>query len=168
MPTAHTRSPDAGHPSAFGVFKPVGHVVVAFPSEGDLDAAATDLSHAGFHDADVVRYTPEQMKAQVEYDLAHASPLAAVGQELNLIKAHRELAEQGHGFLVVLAPKDEQTETVARIARAHHAARAQKYGRFMIQELVEPGSGERQVFESPDRGLDPQTPDGDEGRPARH
>ncbi|WKB52512.1 hypothetical protein [Eleftheria terrae] len=153
------------HPETLGVFKPVGHVVASFPSGADADGAAEALADAGFSDAYVVRYTPEQMKAQVERDIAQASPLASLGQELNLVKAHGALADKGYHFLVVHAPKDEETRKVADIARAFHAERAQKYGSFLIEELIEPGTEERQVFESPDRGLDAQNHSGREGRP---
>ncbi|MCW7539271.1 hypothetical protein OOT46_15610 [Aquabacterium sp. A7-Y] len=152
------------HPETMGVFKPVGHVVISFRSESDADNAVEALADAGFSGAYVVRYTPEQMKVQVERDIAQASPLASLGQELNLVKAHGELAEKGYHFLVVHAPKDEETRTVGEIARSCKAERAQKYGSFVIEELIEVGSEPRQVFESPDRGLDAQTRSGREGQ----
>ena len=155
------------HPEAFGVFKPIGHVVVSFPDDADLQAAAADLASAGFSAKDVVRYSPAQMKAQVQSDIASASPLASIGQEMNLVKAHGSLAEQGYSFLVVHAPEDEQAEQVARIARAHHAERAQKYGRLVIEDLIDAGTGETQTFESPARGLDAETPSGREEERAR-
>jgi len=162
----------ADHAESFGVFKPVGHVVVSFASADDLDAAARALTAKGFIEAEVRRYTPEQMVAQADIDIAQASPLSAIGQELNLVKAHRELALQGRSFLVVKAPKAEQTEQVAAIAQAHHATRAQKYGQFLIEELIEVGDNLSQVGESPDRGLDAQNlsgreADNDPRRPSR-
>lgn len=150
-------------PEAFGVFKPVGHVIVSFPPDADMMAAADALQDAGFAADEVLRYTPEQMKQQAEVDIAKATPLAALGQELNLVKAHLELAEQGHSFLIVHAPKDEDAQRVASVALRFNAARAQKYGRFVIEELIEPGDGSRQVADTPDRGLDAQTRSGVEG-----
>jgi hypothetical protein len=144
--------------TAFGVTKPVGYVIVSFPSEDEARAAMPELRSAGFGDEDVRYYSPAQMKAQAEVDIRNAGILARIGQELNLVKAHRELAEAGHAFLTVKAPEEEQARRVAEIARRHGADRAQKYGRLIIEELIEPGTGERQVAESPDRGLDPQTP----------
>ena len=52
----------------------------------------------------VRRLTDREMLSQIEQDLQKASSLAAVGQELNLIKAHRALAERGYHWLVVHAP----------------------------------------------------------------
>lgn len=147
----------ADRPEAYGVFKPVGHVIVAFPDDEASQGALAELLGSGFVADDIVVYTPQQMKAQADVDIEQAGVLAGIGQELNLVKAHRDLAERGHFFLVVHAPDDAQSEQVAEIARRHHAARAQKYGRLMIEELIEVGSGEAQVAESPDRGLDTQT-----------
>jgi hypothetical protein len=149
--------------TAYGVTKPVGFVLVSFPTEGDARAAIPELRSAGFEEGDVSYYSPEQMKAQADADIHNAGILATIGQELNLVRAHRDLAEAGHAFLSVRAPDEAQARKVADIARQHGADRAQKYGRLIIEELIEPGTGERQVAESPDRGLDAQTPSGAEG-----
>lgn len=149
-------------PDTLGVFNPVGHVVISFPSADDVDKAMDALARAGFSGDDVTRYSPEQMRTQVAHDVAQASPIAAIGQELNLVKAHGALAEKGYSFLVVHAPKDAQAHEVADIARRFHAERAQRYGRFIIEELIDEGAESQQVFESPDRGLDAQTRSGKE------
>ena len=149
-------------PEAYGVFKPVGHVIIALPSAQDAKGAKSALLGVGFEEADIVAYTPEQMKRQADIDIHQAGVLAGIGQELNLVKAHRELAIKGHSFLMVRAPKDEQAQRVADIAKRFNATRAQSYGRLLIEELIEVGSGENQVAESPDRGLDAQTRSGRE------
>ena len=148
---------------AFGVFKPVGYIVASFRSEEDMARASAALQDAGFGADAQRRYSAVEMLRQADIDIQQASPLASVGQELNLVKAHRELARQGQCFLVVHAPSGEQTEKVAAVMRANHATRAQKYGTLMIEELVEVGSDQTQVAESPDRGLDSQTVSGREG-----
>ena len=152
---------------AYGVFKPVGHVIVALPTDRDTQEAIEALGQAGFPPTDIQHYSPDEMVRQADIDIDQAGVLAGIGQELNLVKAHRELAAQGNSFVVVRAPKDEDAQRVAAIARRCHATRAQKYGSLVIEELIEPGSGERQVAESPDRGLDAQTHSGQEAA-ARH
>lgn len=147
---------------AYGVFKPVGHVIVAIPGAEDARAARAALLASGFDAPDVVFYTPEEMVRQADIDIEQAGVLAGIGQELNLVKAHRELAAQGSSFIVVKAPKDEDAQRVAELARRFGASRAQRYGHLMIEELIEPGSGETQVSESPDRGIDSQTRSGRE------
>lgn len=149
------------HPSTLGAFKPVGHVVIAFPREVDADAVQRALLEAGRPADAITRMSSAQMIAQADHDLATASPIAAVGQELNLVRAQRELAVSGHSFFVVAAHDDDVTR-VTDVARRFGATRAQRYGRFIIEELVEVGSGENQVGESPDRGLDAQTVSGQE------
>lgn len=143
-------------PTSFGVFKPVGHVVIALDSAELAQAVSDRLLAAGFAAADLVHYTPDEMKNQVDAELLTASPLASIGQDLNLIKAHRALAESGCSFLVVHAPEADQVERVRSIANSMNAKSAQRYGVLIVEELMEPTSGQRQVFESPDRGLDDQ------------
>ena len=141
-------------PESFGVFKPVGHTVIAFRSAGDLQTAMAQLQALGFADAALTHYTPQQMVTQARLQEQHASPLASMGQELNLIHAHRALAEAGCSFLVVHAPDDAQAKQAATVARTGRAIAAQRYGRFLIEELIDTPPGQAQVFESPERGLD--------------
>ncbi len=150
-------------PTSFGVFKPVGHVVVALGSIEKLQALASALAAQGFSAGDMVRYTPQEMINQVDAQLLTASPLASVGQDLNLIKAHRVLAEGGCSFLVVHAPNGEQVASVAAAAKKHHAKSAQRYGSLIVEELVTAADDEPQTFESPDTGLD--SPDARQAQP---
>ncbi len=140
-------------PESFGVFKPVGHVVITFRTASDLQAAEAALSEQGFAASEMVRYTSAEMIAQVDAEVAKASPLAAIGQDLNLIKAHRELAQQGCSFLVVHAPEQAHVDKVNAVAHTLKAVAAQRYGRFVTEELIDDASG-NQTFESTDTGLD--------------
>ena len=152
--------------TSFGVFKPVGHVVISFPSAGQADDARRAISAQCGLDGEAVRFMSDrQMLAQVEHDLQEASPLANLGQELNLAKARGELARLGYHFLVVRAEGD-QAARVAECAKAHGAERAQRYGRLVIEELIEHATDLPQVAESPDRGADAQTPSGQEAERA--
>jgi hypothetical protein len=152
---------------SFGVFKPVGHVVISFASAQQADATADALRTAGFGSEALRRLTDREMLAQIEHDLQHASPLAAVGQELNLIKAQQALAQRGYHWLIVHAPHDADARRAAEVAREHGAERAQRYGAFIIEELIEYSMDKAHVAESPDRGLDAETPSGDESERAR-
>jgi hypothetical protein len=158
---------------SFGVYKPEGHVVMSFANAEDADAAMLALRDAGVAgepgddsaaptERSVRRFSDRQMLEQAEADIARASPLANLGQELNLVKAQRDLAALGYHFLAVKADDDEQARHVAEIGRAHRAERAQYYGRFIVEELIEHSTDTAQVAESPDRGLDAQTPSGEE------
>jgi hypothetical protein len=156
-------------PTSHGVFKPVGHVVISFPSAQDQQQAAHALRAMGLADDDITPYSAAEMKNQVDTDLQRATALASMGQELNLIKAQGELASLGYHFLIVHATDDELARRVAGTVRPFGAERAQYYGNFVIEELIEHSDDEPQVAESPDRGLDAQTPSGREGeRALRH
>lgn len=141
-------------PESFGVFKPVGHVVITFRALGDLLRAEAALHEQGFAPSEIVRYTSKEMIEQVNAELERASPLAALGQDLNLIKAHRELAQEGCSFLVVHAPEQAHVDKVNAVAHALKAVAAQRYGRFVTEELIEGDPGDNQTIESPDTGLD--------------
>jgi hypothetical protein len=147
-------------PTSHGVFKPVGHVVISFPAAHD-QAQATQALHAlGLGADDITPYSADEMSRQVEGDLQRATALASIGQELNLVKAQGELAALGYHFLVVRVEDDDLARRVAEAVRPAHAERAQYYGNFIIEELIEHADDEPQVAESPDRGLDAQTPSG--------
>jgi hypothetical protein len=151
---------DSNSQTAYGVFKPVGHVLASFPTERDARSAVEALKEAGF--PEVAFYTADEVRERAERDIERAGILATIGQELNLVKQQRDLAEEGHPFGSVLAPEDEAARRAADIVARYHADRAQKFGRLIIEELIEPGTGQRQAKESPDTGLDPQTRSGNE------
>jgi hypothetical protein len=144
-------------PSSFGVFKPVDHVVLAFENSAATKAVADELRAQGFAACDVVHYTPEEMKDQVDANLLTASPLASLGQDLNLIKSHRALALLGCSFLVVYAPLEAQVQNIRTIANTMNAKLAQRYGTLIVEELLDAKGSPHQAFESPDRGLDTES-----------
>jgi hypothetical protein len=153
---------EAQSKQAYGVFKPVGHVVVALPTDADGLEALSELHRVGFTDEDIRTYSPDEMVAQADESIANAGMLAAIGQELNLVKAHRELALKGSNFLVVRARDSHEADQIAEVALQCHASRAQRYGTLLIEELIPVGGSQKQVAESSDRGLDAQTRSGHE------
>lgn len=128
-------------PTTFGVFKPVGHTLIAFHTEAELQAAVVALNAMGFSESSLVHYSAAEMAAQVDAELLAASPLANFGYEIDLIRVHGDLAKQGCSFLVVDAPTDELAAQVADLVHAIKPATAQHYGRFMIQNLTETAPG---------------------------
>ena len=146
----------ADPPRTFGVFKPAGHTLLVFPEVQQLDEATRQRTAAGIVSGDLIHYTPQEMMAQTEDDLAGASALASIGQDLNLIKVHRELALKGCHFLVVPTGKDEIARQVVAIVQPLGAIAAQHYGSLVVEDLI--ADGTNQVFESPDRGLDTDLP----------
>ena len=124
-------------PETFGVFKPVGHTVMALRSTTDLEAAVAALAGQGFVRAEIVIYSPLEMAQLARSEREAASPLAAFGYELELLDTHLALAESGCSFLVVPAPDEAQVTRVTDVALLLNAASAQHYGRFMIEDLID-------------------------------
>ncbi|MEO6624115.1 MAG: hypothetical protein ABIN37_04725 [Burkholderiaceae bacterium] len=148
----------ANPPRAFGVFKPAGHTVIAFANAERMEAAASALLLNGFQPRELVRYAPAEMIAQADADMQTASPLASVGQDLNLVKAHRALAVNGCSFLVVEAADSAKALRVDEVVHSMHATAAQRYGTLIVEDLVVAlDNGNNQSFESPDTGLDMDT-----------
>lgn len=145
-------------PRSFGVFKPAGHTLLVFPDAQTLSDASLQLTAAELVVGEVTRYTPQEMIAQSAECLEGASALASIGQELNLVKVHRELALKGCHFLVVPTDNDEIARQVADLVRPLGAIAAQHYGNLIVEDLIDPADGKNQVFESPDRGLDTKLP----------
>jgi hypothetical protein len=148
--------------TSFGVFKPVGHTVISFPSADQADQARMALGQLGVAGDDIHSYTDGEMLTQIDRDIRQAGPLASIGQEMNLVLAHQALAEEGYHWLIVHTPKDELARQVAACVKPLGAERAQLYGHFIIEELITHAGAPPQVAESPDRGLDPATPSGHE------
>lgn len=136
-------------PETFGVFKPVGHTVMAFKTVEGMDAATAALTEAGFDSADIVSYSPKEMEKLARAEREAASPLAAFGYELELVDTHLALAESGCSFLVVPAPDDDQIERVAELANKLDVASAQHYGRFMIQDLINSTAPNAPILDTP-------------------
>lgn len=153
---------DQQEPTSFGVFKPVGHTVISFPSAGQAVDARAALGRLGLTGDAIVSYTDREMLAQIDRDIQSASPLASIGQEMNLVLAHQALAELGYHWLVVRTPQDELAQQVAACVQPFGAERAQLYGHFIIEELISHPGAPPQVAESPDRQLDAATPSGRE------
>jgi len=86
---------------SFGVFQPLGHLVISFPDAASADAASNALAAVGVEGADIVRrYSDQEMLTQIDRDLQRASPLA------------------GHHWLVVHAPDDDQAIAIPACVRA--------------------------------------------------
>ena len=128
-------------PRTFGVFKPVGHTLIAFYTEAELTSAVVALLDLGFAHSSLVQYNAAEMGAQVDAELLSASPLASFGYELDLIRLHGDLARKGCSFLVVDAPTDALSAQVAALVHSIHPATAQHYGLLLIEDLTEKAPG---------------------------
>jgi hypothetical protein len=124
-------------PTTFGVFKPVGHTLLAFPTPDALRHASSALAAVGFGGTSLVEYSASEMLRLADEELQSAGLLANFGYELDLLRAHRELAQQGCSFLIVHAPDDRLAAQVASLVGSLQPVTAQHYGRFLIRDLTE-------------------------------
>ena len=124
-------------PTSYGIFKPVGHTLIAFGEETQLQQAVASLASVGFLPESMVRYAADEMLAQINAELLSHNPLANFGYELDLINVHKGFAEQGCSFLVVEASTDALAAQVATVVGRMHPVSAQHYGRLMIEDLTE-------------------------------
>ena len=137
-------------PTSFGVFKPVGHTLIAFYTEDELKAAVAALTTLGFLNSSMVRYSAAEMAAQVDAELLAASPLANFGYAFDLIHLHGDLAKKGCCFLVVDAPTDILSAQVAALVQSIEPATAQHYGHLLIEDLTEEAPGRMAKTETTD------------------
>ena len=129
--------PDTQHP---GILNPVGHVMLAFRSEADLQRALPHMLELGVDVVPLFHILPQDMLLQVDMALKSSGPLASLGQELNLATAHRDMALVGCSFLLLPVADGVQGQLVADIARGFGAVSGQHYGQLVITELIDPGS----------------------------
>lgn len=123
-------------PEAFGMFKPVGHVVAGFAMEKEREAAAQALRDAGFGEKDIVRYSAAEMKALTDRELAQAGPLASLGVDKALVERYARMAEPPYSWLIVYAPEPGQAQRVAEVVGRCGADQAQKFGQMVVEELL--------------------------------
>ena len=124
-------------PDSFGVIKPLGHVVIAFERLDNLREAHEALRALGFGDMELVRYSADEMKKQLDEQLQSATGVADLGYEIVLARHHRRLADLGCEWLIVHAPQEDRSAQVADVARQHGAALADRYGTLVIEQMLQ-------------------------------
>jgi hypothetical protein len=123
-------------PTQFGVFYPLGHVVVALQSRDDAERIRQLLLDGGYDERDVTLANSSQVSAGARELLQSASVIAKIfGAELDAMHKHIELADAGYTFLVAYSPSDLDTQRLMNVARRFKYALAQKYDRFSITDL---------------------------------
>lgn len=123
-------------PRSFGIFSPTGHVVMAFDNDEDAEHARQALFHSGFGGDDVTRYTKDEVLAEFERSEEQALNPLQLGQDVVKAEEYLDLARQGAGFLVVLAPEEESARRAVRITKPLGLKFAEKYNRLTMEELA--------------------------------
>lgn len=131
-----TRMTKEEFPTSFGVFKPVGHVVVSLKDDETAQAMAGALLEQGFAEEDIVFFRADEMSEQIKTHMPHINAAAGFGTEIQFMRHYDELAATGHGWLIVYTPDPKQEPIVAEVAERFNADLAHKYNRLITEELI--------------------------------
>jgi hypothetical protein len=123
-------------PRSFGVFAPVGYLVLAFQEEREAAHAREALLTGGYDDEEVMTFSSEQVISAFENTRDNISVLAYLGTELAHQREQFEYARQGCTFLVVYAPTEAEAARVLRVAWRYGARLAHKYNQFTVEEVL--------------------------------
>lgn len=121
---------------SLGAFNPVGHAVLALPSDEVAGAARNALLEQGIADEDIIVFTSDELFPDLADMMRNASGAAGFGYEIVLMRRYMTLASEGAGWLVIYAPEEEQTTKIAAIAKQLGAKSAVQYGRLVHEDLV--------------------------------
>ena len=125
-------------PTQFGVFYPLGHVVVALESLEDAERMRQLLIDGGYDEHDVTLWSGPQVAtgARELSAVSQQSMIARIfGAELAAMNKHIELADAGYTFVVAYCPSDLDTKRLMNVAHRFRYGLAQKYDRFSITDL---------------------------------
>jgi len=126
----------ADMPQSLGTFKPVGHVMIALPEGEPVRQAAQALLDAGFEADDILHFDSEEGQVRMREMIEHSSEAAGFGYEITLMRRYQKLSDEGHRWLLVYAPQDEETDQVTAVAKRFGAPMAVKYHRLAVQDLI--------------------------------
>ena len=131
----HTAEADT-LPTSFGVFKPVGYVMMGLPTQAQIDALVSALHGAGWPAPGVRQFAPRESVAELRAMVDNAGPLAGFGYEITLLKRYLALTEEGYQWLLVQADDSERAAAAAALARASGATLAVYYRTLTVEELI--------------------------------
>jgi hypothetical protein len=123
-------------PTSLGVFSPTGHIVMAFATDDGAKQAQQALVEAGFGHEEVSHYDAHEVMAEFQHSEEQAISPIQIGQDVAKVEEFLALAREGCGFVVVHAPKREQSKRAIEIAHLYGLKFAEKYNWLTIEELA--------------------------------
>jgi hypothetical protein len=124
-------------PASFGVFKPVGHVMMGLPTQAQVDALVAALHGAGWPGANVRQFSPRESVSELRAMVDKAGPMAGFGYEIALLRRYLSLTLEGYRWLLVKADNSEAATAAAKLARDCGATLAVHYRTLMVEELID-------------------------------
>lgn len=125
-----------GAPTSFGVFKPVGYVMMGLPTQSQSEALVVALQGAGWQGSAVLHFTPRESTSELEAMVDNASALAGFGYELTLLRRYLALSKEGYRWLLVKVDDSQHAAAAAKLARGCGATLAIHYRTFTVEELI--------------------------------
>lgn len=125
-----------GMPTSFGVFKPVGHVMMGLPSQAQVEALADALHRAGWSPDTLLHFTPSETLEELDALVDGAGMLAGFGCEITLLRRYVKLARQGCRWLLVKVKDTDQASVAADLAKQAGAALAVHYRTLTVEDLI--------------------------------
>lgn len=123
-------------PTSFGVFKPVGWLMIGLPTQASADALPMLFQARGWSDAAVLHFQPRESLAELEAMVEDAGSMAGFGYEITLLRRYVALAKQGYRWLLVKVSGVEDAASAAEIARSGGATLAVHYRALTVEELI--------------------------------
>ena len=135
MASENRTSEKPKYPTSFGLFYPVGYLVVGFPSREDALRVQQDLMTGGYEADDCAFFSCREVKEAAKENLDHGSFLPRLGAADKIIEQHLEAAKEGSSFLVIYAPDKVTSDRAMNVIRRVPFEFAHRYHRLAIEEL---------------------------------
>ncbi len=123
-------------PTSFGVFKPVGHVMLGLPTQAQLNALVTALSEAGWPKSALRQFSPQDSEAELQAMVDKAGVLAGFGYEITVLRRYVSLTQAGYRWLLVQADDLVHATAAAKLAHEGGATLGIYYRTLAIEELI--------------------------------
>ena len=123
-------------PTSFGVFKPVGHVMMGLPTQHQADALVVALHGAGWASAALLHFSPSESVPELQALVDHAGSGAGFGYEITLLRRYLALAQGGCRWLLVKVDDSDHAAAASELARGCGATLAVYYRRLTVEELI--------------------------------
>ena len=123
-------------PTSFGVFKPVGHLMIGLPTQEQTDTLVSALQGAGWTSHEVRQFTPRESVAELEDLVEKAGALAGFGYEITRLRRYLTRARGGQLWLLVKVEDTDEAAQAAELARERGATLAVHYRLLTVEELI--------------------------------
>ena len=132
---AATERPE--YPTSFGIFYPVGYIVVGLESKEDAQRVQQDLITGGYVPEDCALFSCKEVKEAARRNLdENPTFLPRLSWADKAVKIHLEAAKEGASFLVIYAPHKIIVDRAMNVIRRVPYVFVHRYHRLAIEEVV--------------------------------